>query len=615
MAAGAAAIVARIHRSARNPNNNDVYRCRHAGALAQRAQVNSDVLFASSRRFFEHHFDTDAAHAVPIHVITPATVDAFLAQQSPEVRAWLEANDFDASARRNGSSSGGSYAANGGGAGANSHEARIVLVPSFRSNGDAHAGALAAVVIALAEDEPPAMPWALASAPTRLPRARKYQYAQLPSSVSPSAAALAWALGTYDFSVFYKRARAQRTHCAPARAGTLVWPAGCDVAHVEAQARAAFFTRDLINTPAEDMGPAALERCARALALEHGVECRVVAGDALLEENFPQVHAVGRAAAARHAPRLIEISSSSSSSTTAATAAGAAGGGGASTDGAPSSALPEIVLVGKGVTFDSGGLDIKPASGMRLMKKDMGGAANVLGLAHLILSDAQLRRSTRLRVLIPAVENDIGGGAFRPGDILRARNGITTEVGNTDAEGRLVLADALAYAVESQPALVIDCATLTGAGRVALGTELPAMFCNDERVASELTAASTRTHDLVWRLPLYAPYRAQLASKVADIQNVSSGSSYAGCITAALYLREFLGGGRQRQRRGNGEEDAERAAVVSPPPPWVHLDFMAYATSSSPGRPEGGLEQGIRALYSMLRQRYAGGDGGGEAAS
>eukprot|EP00166_Cyanidium_caldarium_P005012 ctg_572.g258 len=401
-----------------------------------------------------------------------------------------------------------------------------------------------------------------------------YVLQQLPSELSPTAAALAWALGTYAFDRY--KTRRHIDTAAPAYP-TLARPHGCTWAYVESAARAAFLARDLINAPSEHMGPATLEACARVLAEALQGTCRAIVGDALLRDNFPQVHAVGRAAAERHAPRLIELEFAPD--TDAATG--------------DQDAL-SIVLVGKGVTFDSGGLDLKPSSAMRLMKKDMGGAANVLGLALMLRSDAALRRRLHLRVLVPAVENAVSGGAFRPGDVLTARNGMTTEVGNTDAEGRLILADALVYATESAPRLVVDCATLTGAGRVALGTDVPAMFSNDDQVAVELLQAAERTGDALWRLPLHTPYRKLLRSTVADVQNVSDGP-YAGCITAALYLNEFV------QPTGAGN------AAARPAPAWIHIDHMAYATSSAPGRPEGGLEQGIRALHAMISKRYGGG--------
>jgi leucyl aminopeptidase len=304
-----------------------------------------------------------------------------------------------------------------------------------------------------------------------------------------------------------------------------------------------------VNTPAEDMGPAELAAAARSLARAHGARAAVITGDALLQRNYPTIHAVGRASA--RAPRLIDLRW------------GAKG--------------PRITLVGKGVCFDSGGLDLKPAAGMEIMKKDMGGAAHVLGLAGMIMA---AKLPVRLRVLIPAVENSVSGNAFRPLDIIRTRKGLTVEVGNTDAEGRLVLCDALAEAMTEKPDLVVDCATLTGAARVALGPDLPAMFANDDATAEALLRHGLAEDDPLWRLPLHAGYRTMLDSKIADMNNVSSGS-FAGAITAALFLEAFVD-----------------AAV-----PWVHLDLYAWNPRAKPGRPEGGAAMGLRALYALIAER------------
>lgn len=354
-------------------------------------------------------------------------------------------------------------------------------------------------------------------------------------------ATLAFALGCYRFTRYGKSA---------APAVRLVVPQGVDGADISRQAEAVFLTRDLVNTPANDMGPAELEAAARTLALRHGADVRVITGDALLAENFPLIHAVGRAAT--RAPRLIDITAG------------------------PADA-PKLTLVGKGVCFDTGGLDLKPSAAMLLMKKDMGGAANALGLAHLLLArGARLR----LRVLIPAVENSVAGDAFRPGDILQSRKGISVEIGNTDAEGRLVLADALALADEDKPDLLIDFATLTGAARVALGPQLPAAFTDDEELAAGLARHAQAEDDPLWRLPLWARYAGMLDSKVAQTNNVSSGG-FAGAITAALFLQKFV----------------ENAAS------WLHLDLFAWNPSSRPGRPEGGEAQTIRALDALIRER------------
>jgi leucyl aminopeptidase len=303
------------------------------------------------------------------------------------------------------------------------------------------------------------------------------------------------------------------------------------------------------------MLPDSLERAARAVASTFGAEVRVIAGDELLSANYPMIHAVGRASTT--APRLIDF-----------------------TWGQPSA--PKVTLVGKGVCFDSGGLDLKPSSAMLLMKKDMGGAAVVLGLAQMIMA---AKLPMRLRVLIPAVENAVSGNAFRPGDVLKTRKGISVEIGNTDAEGRLVLGDALTEAVSEEPALLIDCATLTGAARTALGPDLPAMFTDDETLARDLLAASENVHDPLWRLPLWRAYRKMIDSKIADINNAGD-SPFAGAITAALFLKEFT-----KPKEGTR--------------PWVHLDLYAWNPSERPGRPAGGEGMAIRALYDMISKRFA----------
>jgi leucyl aminopeptidase len=352
---------------------------------------------------------------------------------------------------------------------------------------------------------------------------------------------LGWALGAYRFTRYRTASR------EPAR---LLIPAANAAPRLQAQAMAIRLVRDLINTPAADMLPSHLAAEAAQLAALHGASCDISVGEELLDRDLHAIHAVGRAAADE--PRLIDLRW-----------------------GDPDH--PEVVLVGKGVCFDSGGLDIKPASAMRTMKKDMGGAAHVLGLAHLIMAE---RLPIRLRVLIPAVENAISGNAFRPGDVLATYQGLTVEIDNTDAEGRLVLCDAIALAVAQQPALLIDFATLTGAARTAVGTEIAAMFSNDAAVAAALQAAGTAQDDPVWQLPLHEPYAAMLDSKVADLANASS-SPYAGAITAALFLKRFVG-------------DC----------PWVHFDIMAYNIRSRPARPEGGEAMGVRAVFEYLRTRF-----------
>jgi leucyl aminopeptidase len=317
-------------------------------------------------------------------------------------------------------------------------------------------------------------------------------------------------------------------------------------------AEATALVRDLVNTPAADMGPADLEACADTLAKSHGAELVVTKGSAL-ESGYPMIHAVGRAADKHHAPRLIEIEW-----------------------GNPNN--PRIAIIGKGISFDSGGLNIKPGGSMRLMKKDMGGAAHALGLAKLIM---EVRLPVRLHMLIPAAENAISGNAFRPGDVLKSRNGLTVEIDNTDAEGRLVLADAITKAAESKPALIIDYATLTGAARVALGPDLPALFSNDHALATEINQASVSVDDPVWRLPLWSGYEDMLKSEVADISNSAEGGM-AGAVTAALFLRKFI-----------------PADTL-----WAHLDTFAWRPSSKPGRPKGGDALGMRAVFEVLKGRY-----------
>jgi leucyl aminopeptidase len=372
---------------------------------------------------------------------------------------------------------------------------------------------------------------------------------QLPSGVYRFAndphdtrlAALALAAGAYRFT---------RYHKSEGRKIKLDLPQSIDSEDLERVVEAVTLVRDLINTPANDMGPAELEDAARALATQHDAGVNVIVGDDLLKENFPLIHAVGRAAA--RPPRLIDL-----------------------TWGAAHH--PRVTLVGKGVCFDSGGLDIKPDASMLNMKKDMGGAATALALAHLIMSR---KLKVRLRVLIPAVENSISGGAFRPRDIYKSRKGITVEIGNTDAEGRLILADALALADEDKPALIADFATLTGAARVALGPDVPPFFTDDDDLADKLMAHAATENDPLWRLPLWRPYDEMLESKVADINNVGSGGQ-AGAITAALFMRRFV-------------------TAKS----WVHFDVFAWTPRAKPGRPEGGECQAARALYGLLAERY-----------
>jgi len=354
---------------------------------------------------------------------------------------------------------------------------------------------------------------------------------------------LGFALGAYRFD---------RYAIKPQVEASLLMPGGVDRKRLEREAKATYLVRDLINTPANDMGPDDLEKAFRSLASRYKARVSVIKGNDLLKKNFPMVHAVGRASTS--APRLLDMKWGKASD-------------------------PKITLVGKGVCFDTGGLNIKPGSSMALMKKDMGGAANVLGLAMMIM-DAKL--PVRLRVLIPAVENSISGDAFRPGDILPSRKGISVEIGNTDAEGRLVLGDALAYGDEESPDLMVDMATLTGAARVALGPDLPPFFTDDAAIAEAIRIHAAKQHDPLWQLPLWQPYEQMLASKTADTSHITSGG-FAGAVTAALFLKKF----------------------VKPQTPWVHLDVFGWVPVAKPWAPVGGEAQGIRALFAVIEEKYS----------
>jgi leucyl aminopeptidase len=385
-------------------------------------------------------------------------------------------------------------------------------------------------------------PWCLAKAAESLPEG-KYRV----EGRGPGPAALGWLLAQYRFERYKK---------AEGKAGPRVLLTS-EPARIEETVRlagAVNLVRDLVNVPAGDLGPAELEAAAREVAEEGAAEVSVTGG-AALDEGYPMIAAVGRAAVAERAPRLIELEWGDRRH-------------------------PRIAVVGKGVCFDSGGLDIKPASGMRLMKKDMGGAAHALALAQLVM---RRRLPVRLHLLIPAVENAVSGAAYRPGDVLRSRKGLTVEIGNTDAEGRLILGDALTRAGEGKPELIIDFATLTGAARVALGPDLPALFVNDDALADSLLSAGTEVADPLWRMPLWAPYEEMLASDVADIGNASD-APMAGAVTAALFLGKFVPEGV----------------------PWAHLDTYAWRGSAKPGRPKGGDAFGLRAAWSTLLARYGG---------
>ncbi len=383
--------------------------------------------------------------------------------------------------------------------------------------------------------------WDFAGLPGALPAGRYAIDADL-SAEDATRAATGWALATYQFTRYTEK---------PAIEAELVWPKGVDRDFVENAAAATGLARDLINTPGSDLRPSELSDAAKALAKEFKAKISVTVGDQLLKKNYPTIHMVGRGA--EDAPRLIDL-----------------------TWGDPKA--PKVTLVGKGVCFDTGGYDLKPSNGMLTMKKDMGGSAQVLALARMVMA-ADL--PVRLRVLIPAVMNMVSGNAFLPMDICRTRKGTTVEVGNTDAEGRLVLCDALTEADSESPDLLIDFATLTGAARVALGPDLPAMFCNDDSLASQVLETGVAEEDPLWRLPLHQPYAAMLKTKIADLSNTGSGP-YGGAITAALFLEHF----------------------VSKTTPWMHIDLIAWNLRDRPGRPEGGEAQGVRALFRTIQARF-----------
>jgi leucyl aminopeptidase len=422
-------------------------------------------------------------------------------------RAWVAANGFTAA------------------------EGQILAIPSSD-------GGIARVLIGVGQ---PNDIYALAAAPTSLP-AGDYR---IETPLDPEAAnriALGWGLGSYRFDRFRKKSRTLPR---------LFWPSEVDRPRVLRELEAVQLVRDLVNRPANDLGPVALAETAEAIAAAHGAICRVTVGDALIAGNFPAVHAVGRAAV--EPPRVVDIIWGNEND-------------------------PEITLVGKGITFDTGGLDIKTGSSMGLMKKDMGGAAHALALGQMIM---RAKLPVRLRILIAIAENAIGPDANRPGDVIRTRAGLSVEIGNTDAEGRLVLADMLTLACEAKPAAVIDFATLTGAARVALGPDLPALFATDA-LAADILAGAQAADDPLWRLPLWQPYRRALDSKIADINNNAS-NSFAGAIHGALFLQDFVKAGVE----------------------WAHFDLYAWNASARPGRPVGGEAFAIRGLFHMLSARYA----------
>lgn len=429
-------------------------------------------------------------------------------------------------------------------AGAGDTERRWVEAQAFDASPGTHCqvpaadGALSRVLVGV---DRPAL-HSIAGLPYQLPPGA-YRLETAWDAGQQELALVGWALGAYRFTQYRKSER------APAQ---IAFPRGARRERIRHLAGAVARVRDLINTPTEDMGPAELAAVIAELADAHGGRCTQVTGDELMRLGFPAVHAVGRAS--HRPPRMVELTW------------GRAGD-------------PELAIVGKGVCFDTGGLDIKGSEGMRLMKKDMGGAAHAIALAELIMAEVL---PVKLRLLVPAVENAIGPEAYRPGDVVRTRKGLTVEIGNTDAEGRVILADALTAAAEDRPALILDFATLTGAARIALGPDLPATYANDEELGRDLVAAGVRTDDPLWRMPLYEPYQELLDSTIADISNMAS-TPFAGSVTAALFLQRFV------------LDDV----------PWAHLDVYGWNQRARTGRPEGGEAFGVRAAFDYLERRFA----------
>ncbi|MGZ9808907.1 leucyl aminopeptidase family protein [Pseudoroseicyclus sp. H15] len=451
-------------------------------------------------------FAPSSESALPLTLVAPGGLESALADLPKAQAAWAKASCFAAKA------------------------GQVLVLPG-------EDGAPAGALVGLGDDAARARGRFFAATARRNLPGGTWAVASAPEGSDLQEFALGWLFEGYRFTR-YKDGAAPKAQ--------LVAPEGVDAGLIEATAEAEALVRDLINTPAADMGPAELEGAARELADKHGAEIKVTTGDDLLAANFPMIHAVGRAATAARAPRLIEMTWGSEG--------------------------PALTLVGKGVCFDTGGLDLKPAASMGLMKKDMGGAANVLGLAALIMARGT---ACRLRVLIPAVENAVSADSFRPQDVLTARNGLTVEINNTDAEGRLVLADALALAAEDPAALTISMATLTGAARVALGPDVAPFYATEDSATTALSTAAAQVADPVWRLPFHEPYEALIEPGIADLDNAPKGGM-AGSITAALFLRRFA------------------------PRPYMHFDIYGWTASAAPGRPVGGAGQGFRAIFAAL---------------
>ena len=451
-------------------------------------------------------FADPATDAIPIDVVATGDCEGVLAALPASQRAWAETHGFRGRL--------GQYVVLGDADGAIAKVLAGYGTPETRARGRFHLGSLA----------------------TQLPKGT-YNFASGISGDALAEAALGWLLAGYKYTRY--------TSPSPDGA-TLVAPKGIDAGRIEIIANGEALTRELINTPAADMGPAELEEATRALAHEHGADLNVITGDDLIPSNFPLIHTVGRASS--RAPRLLDLRWGQSG--------------------------PRLTLVGKGVCFDTGGLNLKPSSSMGLMKKDMGGAATVLGLAHMIMA---LGMPLQLRVLIPAVENSVAGNAFRPQDILTSRKGLTVEINNTDAEGRLVLADALTLSDEDAPDLVISMATLTGAARVAVGPDLSPFYTDSDEHAAALSAAAAKVADPVWRMPFHAPYEDMIEPGIADLDNAPSGGM-AGSITAALFLRRFVES------------------------PYMHFDIYGWQPNPKPARPKGGVGMGARAVLEALPQ-------------
>lgn len=455
---------------------------------------------------------------IPVHCVSASQLPQWIAKHAPDQKDWIAQLGFKAK------------------------EYTICALPNLSgpvAKGSDTQGKVQAFLCGLPEKLDL---WSLSHLPTTLPAGR-YEIRTLPKGADTTQLAIGAKLGAYQFSAF--------KHTAKQNAVEIIWPKGTDLARTEYVSGAMIMGRDLINLPTNKMGPSELQKAVETVAQRHGADCSTIVGEALLQENYPTIHAVGRAST--EAPRLMDMRWGSAKH-------------------------PKVTLVGKGVCFDTGGLNIKTGGGMKLMKKDMGGAAIVLAVAEMVM---QARLPIRLRVLIPAVENSIAGNAMRPSDIIRTRKGTSVEVNDTDAEGRLILCDALAEADSESPALIIDCSTLTGAARIAVGAELAAYFTDDDQLAADIQRHSGLQCDPAWRLPLWEPYRDHLHSHAADMSNISD-SSYGGAIVAALFLKHFV----------------EKAKS------WVHFDMMAWNVGRKPGRPVGGEAMAARTIFSLLNERY-----------